>query len=137
MNAMTIRRTCQTALLAALLAVAAGCAEESDEARRERLHLPPADYRADAARGAARFAEACAVCHGPAARGTSQGPTLIHPYYEPNHHGDFSFHVAVRDGVRQHHWGFGDMPPQPGVSATDVADIIRYVRGLQVRAGIR
>lgn len=137
MKYMKSRHLRRTLLIAAVLAVTAGCAEESDEARRERLHLPPADYIGDAQRGTQLFASNCSTCHGVNARGSQQGPPLVHKYYEPGHHGDYSFHAAVRDGVKQHHWQFGDMPPQPSVSPTEVADIIRYVRGLQVRAGIR
>ena len=133
----TIPKPSLLLILPAALLLLSACGGESDEERRERLHLPPPDYRADAQHGAELFAASCAECHGQNARGGKTGPTLIHKYYEPGHHGDYSFHAAVRDGVRQHHWGFGDMPPQPEISPTDVADIIRYVRGLQARAGIR
>ncbi len=73
----------------------------------------------------------CAACHGPNAAGTDQGPTLIDRIYHPNHHSDFSFLNAASRGVQQHHWGFGDMPPVPGVSQGDVEKIICYVRQVQ------
>ena len=73
----------------------------------------------------------CSACHGVNAAGTDQGPTLIDRIYHPNHHSDFSFLSAVGRGVPQHHWGFGDMPPVPGVSPDDAANIICYVRQVQ------
>ena len=78
----------------------------------------------------------CSACHGVNAAGTDQGPTLIDRIYHPNHHSDFSFLNAVSRGVRQHHWGFGDMPPVPGVSPEDAAKIICYVRQVQRANGI-
>ena len=82
------------------------------------------------------FGDNCATCHGAEARGTTVGPPLVHPTYRPDHHPDFSFHNAVNDGVTQHHWAFGDMEPRPGLSGSDVNDIICYVRQLQVDEGI-
>ena len=57
------------------------------------------------------FAVNCAGCHGANAAGSDKGPTLISPIYRPGHHGDAAFQRAVREGVPQHHWFFGDMPP--------------------------
>jgi len=45
--------------------------------------------------------------------------------------------LAVKNGVRQHHWPFGSMPPIPGVSKAEVSQIIAYVRTLQRANGIR
>lgn len=84
----------------------------------------------------AAFNANCALCHGVNAAGTTQGPTLIHRVYEPNHHQDFAFRNAVRNGVPAHHWHFGDMPPLPGVSDEEVDAIICYVRELQREGGI-
>ena len=88
------------------------------------------------ARGEAAFVASCAECHGIGAAGTEKGPPLAHIVYEPNHHGDMSFRLAVRSGVRAHHWRFGDMPPQPQVAPADVEEIIRYVRWVQRQRGI-
>jgi hypothetical protein len=57
--------------------------------------------------------------------------------YAPNHHRDMSFHLAVQQGVRAHHWRFGNMPSVPEVTPDDVTQIIAYVRWLQERVGIR
>ncbi|MEQ9638689.1 MAG: cytochrome c [Alphaproteobacteria bacterium] len=89
------------------------------------------------ASGQEAFAANCAVCHGPNAGGTDAGPPLIHRVYEPGHHGDMSFVMAVQRGVRQHHWKFGNMPAQPQVSEAEIADIIAYVRAVQRANGIR
>lgn len=86
--------------------------------------------------GKAIFESKCAECHGRKANGTDKGPPLVHKIYEPSHHGDAAFYLAVRQGVRAHHWPFGDMPPVAGVGDEEVAQIISYVRGLQKAAGI-
>mgnify|MGYP001410727593 CR=1 FL=1 len=90
----------------------------------------------EAARGRIAFNEACAGCHGRDAAGGEGGPPLIHRIYEPGHHGDDAFRLAVAQGVRAHHWRFGDMPPQPGVAPETVETIIAFVREAQRAAGI-
>ncbi len=82
------------------------------------------------------FKENCAACHGGNAGGTEQGPPLIHYIYNPGHHGDQAFYRAVRQGVRAHHWPFGDMPPQSQVSNAEVAEILAFIRETQVANGI-
>jgi mono/diheme cytochrome c family protein len=90
----------------------------------------------DPDRGEELFAANCAVCHGPQGQGTTTGPPLVHVIYEPNHHSDESFHLAVQRGVQAHHWDFGPMPAVPGLDRDEVADIIAYVLDLQRDAGI-
>lgn len=89
-----------------------------------------------AAKGEKSFTENCAACHGINAGGTDQGPPLIHDIYNPGHHTDVAFSFAAKNGVRQHHWPFGNMPPQPQVKASELAMIIKYVRELQIANGI-
>ena len=101
-------------------------------AKPETGAIPP-----DLQAGEAKFNAHCARCHGPQASGTAQGPPLVHKIYEPNHHGDFAFQRAAANGVRAHHWTFGDMPKIDGVTPTDVDHIIKYVRWLQRQAGIK
>ncbi len=86
--------------------------------------------------GEAIFNQKCAVCHGVQAAGSPQGPPLVHRYYEPGHHSDMAFLLAVRRGVRAHHWRFGNMPPVPGLSDADVRAVIDYIRALQRANGI-
>ena len=91
----------------------------------------------DAAAGEIAFNGTCAACHGARAAGTDEGPTFLDPIYRPGHHADGAFLAAVRLGVRQHHWPFGDMPPQEGLTNQDINNIVAYVRQLQDEAGIR
>jgi mono/diheme cytochrome c family protein len=92
----------------------------------------PVEFQA----GEGKFAAHCAACHGVRASGTSQGPPLVHKIYEPNHHADIAFQRAALNGVRAHHWDFGNMPKIDGVSPDDVDQIIKYIRWLQRQAGI-
>jgi mono/diheme cytochrome c family protein len=87
--------------------------------------------------GKSAFDATCAQCHGSHAAGTDKGPPLVHDIYNPGHHADHAFVLAAQRGVRQHHWPFGDMPPQAHVSEKDIGNIIRYVRELQAANGIR
>jgi mono/diheme cytochrome c family protein len=96
----------------------------------------PAKAPMEFQQGEAKFNANCAGCHGQQATGTAQGPPLVHKIYEPNHHGDFAFQRAAANGVRAHHWQFGDMPKIEGVTPADVEQIIQYVRWLQRQAGI-
>jgi cytochrome c5 len=79
----------------------------------------------------------CATCHGKEATGTDHGPSFLHRVYEPTHHGDSSFLMAPRTGVRAHHWNFGDMPKVAGVTDVELDQIVAYIRWLQRQAGIR
>ena len=79
--------------------------------------------------GKKQFEVSCVACHSANAAGQEGvGPPLVHIIYEPNHHGDKSFYQAVQYGVRAHHWRFGNMPAIEGVSQSQVANIIIYVR---------
>jgi len=78
----------------------------------------------------------CASCHGPNAVGTENGPPFLHKVYEPNHHGDIAFQLAAKNGVRAHHWRFGNMPPIGNVTEAEVTGITRYIRKLQRASGI-
>ena len=74
----------------------------------------------------------CALCHGADVMGTGTGPPLIDRIYEPGHHSDVTIRSAVRNGVPQHHWWFGNMPPVVGVSDAAVENLICYIRELQL-----
>jgi mono/diheme cytochrome c family protein len=86
--------------------------------------------------GKAAFDANCSSCHGANGAGTDKGPPLIHDIYNPGHHADAAFVLAARKGVRRHHWPFGDMPPQPQVTDSQISAIIQYVRELQAANGI-
>lgn len=91
----------------------------------------------NAAQGKRLFERHCAACHGQDLKGSDKGPPLLHPVYEPSHHGDASFQAAARYGTRAHHWKFGDMPPVPGITPDEVAHVTAYVRHSQRQVGIR
>jgi cytochrome c len=83
------------------------------------------------------FDAKCAACHGVNAAGQDGvAPPLVHIMYEPSHHGDEAFQRAAANGVRAHHWRFGNMPPVEGVTRGDMAMIIAYIRELQRHNGI-
>ena len=87
--------------------------------------------------GETTFNANCAACHGKQAAGTDHGPPLVHKIYEPNHHGDPAFQRAAANGVKAHHWEFGNMPKIESVTPEDVDQIVKYVRWLQRQAGIQ
>lgn len=94
------------------------------------------DFTADQLKGEVLFDANCEACHGKYAAGSKIGPTLIHKIYEPSHHSDGSFYLAAKNGVRQHHWQLGNMPPIATVTPKDVAFILSYVRAIQRANGI-
>ena len=97
----------------------------------------PPELSADALMGQRGFEAKCASCHGTNAAGQNGvAPPLVHKTYEPNHHSDMAFVLAAKNGVRSHHWRFGDMPPIDGVTNADVLMIARYIRELQKENGI-
>ena len=143
---MTIRRIPAAALLFSALATA--CAREPEPQAEAGAGAGPVDEiqvvirgiaetsPPEVAQGKALFVENCSVCHGPAGDGTTQGPPLVHIIYEPSHHADAAFILAARNGVRAHHWRFGDMPPLPDVAEETVLEIVGYIRWLQRQVGI-
>lgn len=83
------------------------------------------------------YSDNCASCHGVTLQGTRQGPPFIHKIYEPSHHGDRAFYLAVENGSRAHHWPFGDMPAISDLEQDDVIAIIEYIRYEQRKNGIK
>ncbi len=124
-------------VVVALSIVLIGCGQGDPDAMRERLYLPPPDFVPDAGIGRQAFQARCTQCHGKSAQGTDEGPPLVDPVYRPGHHADLAFRFAVRDGVKQHHWHFGDMAPQPKVTSEQAGHMISYIRKLQRKEGIR
>ncbi|MGQ3489019.1 c-type cytochrome [Roseovarius pacificus] len=87
--------------------------------------------------GERAFEAKCSTCHGTNAAGLAgKGPPLVHRIYEPNHHSDMAFVLAAKNGVRSHHWTFGNMPPVDGLTDGEVKAIATYVRELQKENGI-
>lgn len=91
---------------------------------------------AAAQKGQLAFNNTCAKCHGNNGEGSLQGPPLIHDIYNSGHHSNQSFYSAVRNGVKQHHWSYGNMPAQKGVGFSEMAGIVQFVREVQQQNGI-
>lgn len=100
------------------------------------INIPPLNETE--ALGKIAFNAKCAACHGENGLGKNRaGPPLIHKIYEPSHHGDHAFQMAVTNGVQSHHWPFGNMPPVEGLTQGDVKNIVSYARALQRANGIQ
>lgn len=121
--------------LIAILSVS--CGDPDPEQVRRNLFLPQKNHEPDIRRGGKVYHDTCVVCHGTRGRGSRQGPPLVHSTYRPGHHHDLAFFLAVKNGVKQHHWDFGHMPPMEGISPEDVSDIVAYIRHEQQGAGIK
>jgi mono/diheme cytochrome c family protein len=129
---LNCRRPLTTAFLLILALMMSGCRQQD----ADTSHLADLDVPLEHLPGRDLFESYCSACHGPQARGTELGPPLVHAVYRPRHHGDESFQLAVVQGVRAHHFRFGDMPAVAGLSRDDIAAITGYVRWLQRSAGI-
>ncbi|MDH5544930.1 MAG: cytochrome c [Gammaproteobacteria bacterium] len=105
--------------------------------RNSHSAVPAADFTGSPGTGKAVYNRLCQRCHGENALGSPTGPPLVHKFYEPSHHGDMAFYMAARNGVRSHHWHFGDMPAIPSATPEDVGHVIAYVRQEQRKAGIK
>jgi mono/diheme cytochrome c family protein len=97
----------------------------------------PASFTEQEQTGARAYDAVCASCHGVNAQGQDGiAPPLVHKIYEPSHHGDMAFVLAAQNGVRAHHWKFGNMPAVEGVTQGDVLNIVAYIRAVQRANGI-
>lgn len=105
-----------------------------DEPSTIKVKVP--DLSPLAMKGKEAFDNNCSACHGANAGGSDKGPPLVHKTYNPGHHADAAFFLAAQRGTRQHHWRFGNMPPQPQVTKADLELIVKYVRELQAANGI-
>ena len=119
-----------------------GCSENGSNAQSSSASSPTIRVSADTplpvelTNGETKFNTFCSRCHGAQGKGTNNGPPLVHKIYEPNHHADMAFQRAAANGVRAHHWKFGNMPKIEGVTPEEVTQIIGYIRWLQQQAGI-
>lgn len=127
-NSTIVRIGC-VAVLASLLSVPA--------LAQWQIPRPSPGLMPNPNKGVALYGKSCAGCHGPDLKGTDKGPPFLHRVYEPSHHSDVSFQLAVKNGVQAHHWNFGNMLPIPDLTPDDVAHITAYIRAQQRRAGIR
>ena len=118
----------------AFYALSAGSPQETRQEVSETTFVMPA-LSAEAQEGERYFNAVCAACHGQNGLGTTQGPPLVHDIYNPGHHADMAFLMDAQNGVRAHHWRFGNMPPQQ-VTRGEVARIVTYIRELPQAHGI-
>ena len=126
-------------ILFILIMFGIGCESKHSDATAEPVTTPissSAPVPSEFQKGEAAFNSNCARCHGGSGRGTDQGPTFLSRIYHPNHHGDQAFYRAALQGVRAHHWKFGNMPPVEGMTKDLMVEIISYIRWLQREAGI-
>lgn len=94
--------------------------------------LPPM-----AALGAPLFEAKCAGCHGAAGSGRDGfGPPLIHDMYRPDGTSDAAFEAAILHGAPMKRWEFGDMASVAGATPETAAQIIAYLRAVQVLNGV-
>jgi mono/diheme cytochrome c family protein len=129
----------RTSLLQRHILVLIGClvlGASQVMAQSMQIPKPSSGLMPNPASGKKLYAANCASCHGADLKGTSKGPAMLHKVYEPSHHGDVAFQLAAKNGVRAHHWQFGDMAPVPAVTPDDVAHITAYVRMEQRKVGI-
>lgn len=136
------------ATMVAVCAIALACAADADDASGASSAEPAPTVTSDAFAppttaagapavpdGAAVYQQYCAECHGVDLRGTDKGPSQLSIIYEPNHHGDYAYRAAIREGTREHHWWFGDMPPVEGITDLEIEKVISYIRAEQERLG--
>ena len=138
----TIRQAALAVLtLAALILLAACGGAGQDEYGQQQTHdahdstpasITTGEHSQSGQAGQKLFAANCIQCHGDNAAGTSLGPPLVHQIYEPGHHANAAFVLAVTRGVRAHHWNFGNMPPVEGLTIQEIHQVICYVRELQL-----
>lgn len=123
-----MRIICVAAIAASLAIGLTACGQD------DPIAAPPVPLAADAD-GAAVYQARCASCHGEDLRGTDMGPSQLSIVYEPGHHGDESYRSAIRNGARQHHWGFGNMPPVADITDDQIQRVIVYIRAQQEALG--
>ncbi len=96
--------------------------------------VPELSQKAQA--GRVSFNGTCAACHGQDGQGGKGGPPLIYPIYRPGHHADGAIRVAIKFGVKRHHWKFGTMPPQSKIGNDEIPGIIAFLRETQSANGV-
>ncbi len=128
------------ALVIAVIAVSDDGGSDGDEPSgnviisADQFNIPVQDPTL-VAEGEVLYQASCALCHGSDLRGTALGPSHLSVVYQPGHHSDIAFTLAARNGVRSHHWRFGDMAPVEGLSDADLERITAFVRATQLTNG--
>ena len=119
-----------------LLLMRAGCLEcrraewPAARSRPAQTTRWPASAAAVAA-GQTLYSQLCQTCHGPAGQGGDRGPALTSGTFTHGS-GDADLFRSIRSGVRG-----TQMPPFPGLSDTQIWQLVAYVRSLQATAQLR
>ncbi|BCE00778.1 c-type cytochrome [Marinicellulosiphila megalodicopiae] len=71
--------------------------------------------------------QGCNACHGEKLEGGLKGPPIIFALYSPSSHSDARLDKSIRQGVKQDHWYFGDMPGYPDMSKQDMKQLINFI----------
>jgi mono/diheme cytochrome c family protein len=133
---VTRRRPLASLALVSLLVAGAACGDDDPAAGGEGVTPGQAVATEAHSQGHETYQQRCAACHGSDLRGTLAGPSLRSVVYEPGHHSDDSFRVAIQQGSPQHHWDYGDMPAMgQGLSDEVIDEVIAYVRVVQEEDG--
>ena len=74
------------------------------------------------------YVSRCAICHGREGDGSAMGPPMFSGDLAALP--DDAYRKAVKDGVPNRRAQYGPMPPQ-SMSASDVANVIAYIRSAQ------
>lgn len=96
------------------------------------------DDGADSAvgRGAAVYRANCSACHGDDLRGASTGPSLLLTIYGPEELPDEAIRDAVRNGVSEERFEFGEMPANGALGDERIDLIIDHIRDVQAAEGL-
>ena len=96
----------------------------------------PRTYSPAAERGIELFRRGCASCHGELGVGAARGPSLMLVMYGQERLSDRALRRAITDGAAERWWTMGDMPPSPGLTASQIDAVIRFLRETQRANGI-
>ena len=118
-----------------VIAALSGVLISSAAAQGWTIPQPSPGLMPNPGQGKGLYTQHCAACHGTDLKGSDKGPPMLHKVYEPSHHADIAFQLAVANGVRAHHWQFGDMAPVPGLDDDEIDVIIAYIRDQQEMHG--
>ncbi|NRP47788.1 MULTISPECIES: cytochrome c [unclassified Marinobacterium] len=119
-----------------LVFIASAAVTAKADHREGHVDVQVGELSQRAAYGQQVFNETCAACHGNNGAGTLKGPPLIHDIYNPGHHSNQAIISAIKNGVRQHHWPYGDMPAQEKIGFAKTMAVIEFIREVQVQNGV-
>lgn len=89
----------------------------------------------DPAAGEQTYGDFCGACHGRDFEGSVQGPSQLDAVFEPATTTDADFRSAIRNGVEETNYDYGNMPPIRSLDDQRIADVIAYVRSVQEERG--